>query len=298
MALGDNARGALYMNLSMATYTFNDTCVKAVTVHMSTFEAIFLRGLLTIAGLALLARRMGGLQLGVARENAVLITLRCLGEVASTVCFLTALKHIPLANISAILQSLPLAVTLGAAVFLGETIGWRRLVAIGIGFIGVTIIIRPGGAGFNDWSVLALAAVASVVLRDLVTRRLPSAVPSISVAFLAAMSVTALSAATMPFFGWVTPDTGQIVLIAGAAGFLMVGYMMAVMVMRVGEIGFVAPFRYTSLLWAILLGWLVFQQFPDTLTLTGSALVIATGIFTLWRERRRPGRGPAPIRIR
>lgn len=298
MALGDNARGALYMNLSMAAYAFNDTCMKVVTADISTFEAIFLRGLLTITGLLILARHLGGLRLGALRSNPGLIALRCAGEVASTLCFLTALKHMPLANITAVLQSLPLAVALGAAIFLGEPIGWRRLLAIGIGFIGVTLIVRPGGAGFNEWSVLALAAVVSVVVRDLATRRLPPSVPSISVAIVAAVSVTGVSAAAVPFSGWVTPDGKQLAVTAGAAGFLMVGYMMAVMVMRVGEIGFVAPFRYTSLLWAILLGWFVFQQFPDLLTLVGSALVISTGLFTLWRERRRPRLGPAPIRIR
>ena len=137
-----------------------------------------------------------------------------------------------------------------------------------------------------------------MVLRDLATRQLPRSVPSISVSFYSALAVTVVAALAAPFGGWVSPDARQLGLIAAAAGFVIVGYMFVVMVMRVGEIGFIAPFRYTALIWAIGLGWLVFGQFPDLPTLTGSAIVIATGLFTLYRERRRMRPGPAPLRIR
>ncbi|WP_127902724.1 DMT family transporter [Solirhodobacter olei] len=285
--MGDNARGAIYMCLSMAAFTLNDSFMKAVTEHLPTFEAAALRGPPVILALALIAWQRGTLKLTMARGDAVTVTLRCLGEILSTATFLYALKHMPLANISAVMQSLPLAVTLAAALFLGEPIGWRRAGAILVGFAGVMLIIRPGTAGFDRWSLLALGAVASVVLRDIASRRVSRAVPSIVVAVYSATAVTLFSALAAPYAGGWPPVSGADVLaLLAASACLVVGYIAAVSAMRVGEVGFVAPFRYTSLVWAIALGWLVFDQWPGPLTLVGAAVVIATGLFTLFRERR------------
>ncbi|MFC2970566.1 DMT family transporter [Acidimangrovimonas pyrenivorans] len=302
-AIGDNARGALYMNVAMAAFTFNDACMKAVTETLPIFQAALLRGAVTVAGLAAVARVMGGLRLRFGARESRLIGLRCVAEVTATIAFLTALAHMPLANLTAIMQSLPLAVTLAAALVLGEPVGWRRMAAIGLGFLGVLLIVRPGTAGFDHWSLLGLVAVAAVVLRDLVTRRLPASVPSVSVSFYSALGVTVLAALVSPFETWLRPTPAQIALLIAAAGFIIVGYLFVVMVMRVGDVGTVAPFRYTALLWAIVLGWLVFGQFPDPATLAGSAIVIATGLFTLYRERRRrrlaaAAQGPTSLRLR
>jgi drug/metabolite transporter (DMT)-like permease len=192
----------------------------------------------------------------------------------------------PLANLSAIMQSLPLAVTLAAWVFLKEPVGWRRLLAICVGFGGVMLIVRPGPDGFDHWSLVALVSVAFVVLRDLSTRQLTKAVPSSTVAIAASASVTVTALVLSLIEGWVMPSLGQMALLAGAAASLVVGYNYVVMVMRVGDLGFVAPFRYSSLVVALILGWLMFGSFPDALTLAGAALVVGSGIFTLWRERR------------
>lgn len=284
--MNDNARGALIMNASMAAFTVNDACMKAVTETVPTFEAAALRGVVVVLALILVARRMGGLQLRLPAREARIVAWRAVGEVASTVTYLIALKHMPLANISAIMQSLPLAVTLGAAVFFGETIGWRRALAIGIGFLGVLLIVRPGTEGFDQWSLLVLASVGFVVLRDLTTRGLSRSVPTATVAIWSAGSVGVFSAVMMPFDGGAPPiGMAELGVILIAAACLVVGYMAAVGAMRVGEVGFVAPFRYTSLVWAIVLGWLVFHQLPGGLTLAGAAIVVATGIFTLYRER-------------
>lgn len=288
MVLSDNARGALFMNVSMAAFTLNDTCMKAVTESVPTFQAAALRGAAVVLALLLLAPHMGGLRLWLPRREAGVIAWRCLGEIVSTVTFLIALKHMPLANISAVMQSLPLAVTLGAALFFGEAIGWRRALAIGVGFLGVLLIIRPGTEGFDRWSLLALAAVASVVLRDLTTRRVARTIPSVTVALYSAGSVALMSALALPLDGgWPPLDGGQLAVLLAASACLVVGYMASISAMRVGEVGFVAPFRYTSLVWAIVLGWLVFGQLPGALTLTGAGIVIATGLFTLYRERRQ-----------
>ena len=286
MQISDNTRGALYMCIAMAAFTINDACMKAATQVMPLFQAITLRGALTVVGLGAIGAATRSLWPRLNRQDAVALIVRSLAEVGGTVLFLAALVHMPLANISAILQSLPLAVTLTAALVFGDKIGWRRMLAITAGFVGVLIIIRPGGDGFDQWSIMAVGSVVCVVVRDLATRRLSRAVPSVTVAVCAAVSVTIMGLAGSLSQGWVAVDGYGAFTIIAAASALIVGYMFVVMVMRVGEISFVAPFRYVSLLVAISLGWLVFDTFPDFYTLIGSAIVVASGIFTFMRERK------------
>jgi len=286
MAISDNLRGALYMNVAMLAFTVNDSCMKAVTQTLPLFQAITLRGATSVAALVAIGAMMGGLRLWHDRRDGVVIVVRSVAEVGGTLFFLLALMHMPLANLSAIMQSLPLAVTLAAALVLGDPVGWRRLSAIAIGFAGVVIIIRPGTEGFDRWSVMGLASVACVVVRDLATRQLSRAVPSVMVAIWAGASVLVMGLAGLGASGW-QPVTGREAgLLAGAAANLIVGYLFVVMVMRVGDISFVAPFRYMALLWAIVLGWLMFSNLPDGLTLIGAGIVVATGIFTFLRERQ------------
>lgn len=296
MAISENARGAIYMNVSMAAFTLNDTAMKAVTQTLPLFEAILLRGMLASVGLIVLGLAMGNLSGAISGRDRIVIAIRSLAEVGGTALFLGALIHMPLANLSAILQALPLAVTLAAAVFLKETIGWRRMAAIIVGFLGVLIIIRPGPDGFDLWSLMGLGSVACVVVRDLATRFVSRDVPSVSVAVSASLAVTLMGGAVTLAQGWQAP-TGTEALLVGAAAFaLLFGYMFSVMVMRIGDISFVAPFRYTALLWAIFLGWVFFGSLPDTLTLFGAALVVGSGMFTLWRERSLKKR-PLPARV-
>ena len=300
--ISDTTRGALYMSLAMAAFTVNDTCMKSVTAEMPLYQAITLRGIVTMIALFIIARQRGGLRLGMARGDARLLGWRTLGEVGGTLTFLTALRHMPLANLSAIMQSLPLAVTLSAAIALHEPVGWRRMAAIAVGFLGVLMIVRPGTEGFDVWSLIALGSVAFVVLRDLTTRRLSSAVPSVTVALLAATAVTASGVALSPLSGWVAVQPAAAVLLLAAGGFLIVGYLSVVMAMRVGDIATVAPFRYTALIFAIALGWIIFGHLPGPMTLAGAAIIVASGIYTFYRERKR-GRplavpAKAPLRLR
>lgn len=284
MAISDNTRGVIYMNVSMLAFTVNDSFMKAVTHTMPLYEAITLRGGLSTLALLVMAAMMGHLRLWPAPRDRGVIALRSLAEIAGTALFLTALMHMPLANLSAIMQVLPLAVALAAAVFLGAPLGWRRMTAILAGFVGVMIIIRPGAASFDIWSVLGLASVACVVLRDLSTRALSPGVPSATVAIWAAATVTVMGLAGAMVEGWKAVTLTEALHVTAAAAALIVGYMSSVMVMRVGDISLIAPFRYTALLWAILLGWLAFGTLPDGWTLIGAAIVVASGLFTLWRE--------------
>lgn len=292
MAMSDNLRSVVLMNVAMAMFTLNDTAMKAALQSLPLFQSIALRGVLTTAGLVVVAAATGALMLRIPRGDRGLLGLRALGEVASTLTFLAALAHMPIANLSAIMQALPLAVTLAAALFLGERVGWRRLSAIGVGFAGVLLIVRPGAEGFDVWSLLGLFSVAFVVLRDLTTRRISRAVPSALVAVIASASVTVMGAAGLAAEGWQPVGAREAGLILLAGGALIVGYLAVVATMRIGDIGVVAPFRYMALIWAIFLGWLAFDEFPDKVTLTGAALIVGSGIFTVLRERKLRGARP------
>lgn len=285
MILSPNVKGALLMMGSMAAFTFNDACVKLVADDLPLFQIVFLRGLLTTCLIGALAWSLGLRSLAIPRGDIRAVAGRTVAEVASMCAFLYALTHMPLANVTAILAALPLTVSLAGALFLGEPVGWRRLVAILIGFSGVLMIVKPGAEGFNVYSLVALLAVLLVTARDLFTRRFSPEVPSLAVAVITAAAVGLFGGVLMLWQGWEPVTAQSASLVAGAAVFIVGGYLFSIMVMRVGEIGFVAPFRYTALVWALLLGWFVFGDWPSWLTLTGAAIVTSTGVFTLYRER-------------
>lgn len=285
MPISDNLRGILLMCASMAAFTINDTFMKSVTLTLPLYQTIGLRGLIAVLGLGLLVVATRAWRVRLNRRDGWLILVRSLADVAATILFLEALLRMPLANLSAIMQALPLMITLAAAVVYGDRIGWRRMTAILVGLIGVLIIIRPGTEGFDRWALLGVASVVCVVVRDLSVRPLQGQVPSTLVALGAAVAVAVM--------GWVGAGVQGVqplswleaAKVLGAGLFLIVGYLTSVMAMRFGDIGLVAPFRYTSLLWAIALGLLVFGDLPDGWTLIGAAIVVGAGLFTLWRER-------------
>lgn len=286
MNLPDNLRGSLLMMASMAAFTFNDACMKAVSDELPIFQAIFLRGVATTLLLGVLAAATGALQFRFRRADAWLIGLRTLAELAATYFFIMALFHMPIANVTAILQALPLSITLAGALFLGEPVGWRRFSAILIGFVGVLLIVQPGAAGFSNYSIYAVVAVVVVTIRDLSARRLSPEVSSLAVALISSAAVTAGAGLATLGEVWQPLSVKGWAQLSGAAFFIIGGYVFSIMTMRVGELGPVTLFRYTGLLWALLIGLIAFGEWPDALTLAGSALVVATGAFTLLREAR------------
>jgi drug/metabolite transporter (DMT)-like permease len=281
---GDNLRGAGLMTLSMMGFGCNDAIVKFVTQDLPLYQVITLRGSFVMLALMLLAQRGGGLRLRIAPSARWPMALRLIGEVASTLLFLNALQRMAIGDLTAVMQSLPLVVMLGAALFFGETLGWRRIVAVMVGMLGVLVILRPGSGTFGIWSLAALGAMVMVALRDLVTRRFSRDISSATIAFYAAVTVTLTGLALSLGQGWVMPTGGQILLLILSSLFLTVGYLSAVSAMRIGEISAVAPFRYTSLLAAIVLGVVIFGDWPDLWTWVGSGLVVGAGIYTIWRE--------------
>ncbi|MDF1720850.1 MAG: DMT family transporter [Minwuia sp.] len=282
----DNLRGAALMMAAMAAFVLNDTCMKLLSTDLNLFQSIFLRGIGTTIFFLIAAWHQGALRYRPPRADRRVMIWRTIGDMGQMVCFLTALFHMPIANVSAILQSLPLAMTLAAALFLKEPVGVRRYTAIGVGFIGVLLIVRPGTEGFNIYSLVALTTVIFVVLRDLSTRRLARSVPTIFVTLITSIAVTVLSGTISIFQGWAEIQPGNLYLIAGAALFVSFGYVFIVMGMRVGDIAFISPFRYSMLVWALLIGLFVFGDIPRPLTLLGAAIIVASGIYTFYRERK------------
>ena len=275
------------MAVSMAVFTMNDSITKAVTSQMNFGQVMLVRGLFAIALVAAFAlhqRAMRSLRTLVMKP----VALRVVGEVGGTISFMAALTHLPLANTSAIFQALPLAITLGAALIFAEPVGWRRWLAITAGFIGVLIIVRPGIAGFNQFSLLALISVAFCALRDLSTKQIPARIPSVFITLLMTVTVTTAGAVILfPLGGWTPPSGRALGLLALAAVLVLIGNQCMIIALRSGDISAVAPFRYSALLWAMLFGYLVFGDRPDAMMVTGATIIVLSGLYAFYRERVR-----------
>ena len=289
MQLSENIKGAIFMSVNMLAFVVNDAFMKFLFIDISIYQAIFLRGVITIPMLALMAVYRNQITFSVNKSDWKYIWLRVAGEVGAAVFFLSALAQIPLANVTAILQAVPLTVTMAAALFLRETVGWRRWLAIIIGFLGVTIIVRPGVDGFSVYSLYAIAAVFCVTIRDIATRKLSKDVPTSLVALITGVAITLYGAIMLPSVAWIPLTATHWVLLTLAAIAIVFGYVFSVLAMRTGETSFIAPFRYTAMIWAIGLGIILFNDWPDNLTLLGTTIVIATGIYSFHREKVRQG---------
>ncbi|TIO79190.1 MAG: DMT family transporter [Mesorhizobium sp.] len=285
MPLSPNLRGALFMVVAMIGFTLNDAITKFSSESMNMAQVMLVRGAFASLFVGLLAWHRGAL----ADPRAMLqpmVAVRVAGEAGATVSFLVALAHLPIANVSAVLQALPLAVTMGAALFFGEGVGWRRWLAIAVGFAGVLIIVRPGFEGFSVYSLLALTSVVCCAVRDLATKRIPHAIPTMLVSTATALAMTVLGALLLsPMGGWTPMSAGATALLALAAVLVLIGYQFIIMAMRSGDISFIAPFRYTALLWSILLGLVIFGDVPDLPMTVGAAIIIGSGLYALYRER-------------
>lgn len=277
----------------MASFTVNDTITKAVAAELNIGEILLVRGLVAMGLVAALAWYRDALR----SFSALLIWpvgLRVLGEIGGTLTYLSAIAQIPLANASAIFQALPLVITLGAALVFGEPVGWRRWLAIAAGFVGVLVIVRPGAEGFSQAALLALASVGFCAVRDLATRRIPKHLPTVFITLLTTVTVTTAGAVVLvPLGGWKAPSAQALGLLTFAAVLILIGYQCIIVSLRTGDISAVAPFRYTALPWAMLTGYLAFGHKPDGPMLAGAAIIVASGLYAFYRERKRDKLRPA-----
>lgn len=271
----------------MAAFAVEDALIKAAAaIGLPTGQILIVIGLGGGAIFGALARRRGiALFTPVLLRPAVLA--RNLSEVIGTLGFVTAITTIPLATASAILQATPLVITMGAALIFAEPVGWRRWSAIGVGFVGVLVIIRPGMDAFDPWSITAVIGVLGLAGRDLASRAVPVAISNLQIAtygFLTAIPTGLILIAASG--GAVWPDGTGWLLLLGAIAVGTAGYYSITAASRTGEDAVVTPFRYTRLPFALIVGWAFFAEVPDALTYAGAALIIASGIYTFLRERR------------
>lgn len=282
----DNYKGMGWMTLAMLGFALADTFIKLTLGALPVGQVIAIFGF----GGALIfggwAAAKGERVMDPSLFTAPFV-FRLAAEVVGTMCFIIALASIDLSLLSAIIQANPLLVTLGAAVFLGAPVGWRRWVAILIGLVGVLIIVRPGLDGFDANSLWALGAAVGLTGRDLATRAISR---DVSTLLLAAWGFAAAGVAGLILLavtgGAAMPGGLLTVQLAGALIFALIAYYSVTAAMRIGDIPAVTPFRYTRLVFALVLAFFVFGERPDMWTLIGASIVIATGLYTLWRESK------------
>ncbi len=287
MPLSPNIRGILLMAVSMASFSINDALAKFLTAQLHFSQVMMLRGLFASILLgALVVHQSAFRSLGVLRSWPV--SLRIGGEIGGSALFLIAVSSLPLANVTAIVQSMPLVITCGAVLLLGEPVGWRRWLAIGAGFIGVLIIVRPGADGFSQFTLVALLSVGFYATRDLVTKQIPAAIPTLFVSFLTTIAVALAGAGFTALHGdWSMPSPSLLILLAIAGATTVIGFQCGILALRVGDVSSVAPMRYSQMLYAMLLGYLVFGDVPDAAMIVGATIIVLSGIYTFHRERVR-----------
>ena len=253
------------------------------------YQTLAVRGGLVLLLLAVLVARSGWRVQELCRRDRMILGLRGLSEVGAAFFIVTALFNMELANMTAILQILPLTIPLAAFLFLGEPLGWRRLSAIAAGFLGMLLIVKPGSDGFNVYSLFCLAAVICVTIRDLTARSLGAKLSSQEMSLFAAFGVFVAAGFATVFEPWV-PITGPAwAALLGSSVAIFFGYIVSVMAIRTGDVSFTAQFRYVGLIAALILGYVFFSEWPDALALTGAGVIVGTGAFTLYRQRALRG---------
>ncbi len=276
------------MCVSMFGFVTNDTQVKLAGEALPIGEVIFLRGIFsTIIVFVILAATGQFAHWRTLRDRALL--WRTVGDVGATAIYLTALVHIPLSSGVIVLQTVPLVVTAAAALFLREHVGPRRWVAVVIGLAGVVIVIRPGMAGFNPYSLLALLAVLFIALRDISTNRLAAAVPDLLVVGVSVSTEMLAGGALGLAEDWIWPSATLLAHTAGAGICLVVGHWFIIIALRSAPVSVTAPFNYTNVVWAILLELLIWGSRPDLLTGIGAVLIVGSGGYALYREQKLAG---------
>ena len=284
----DNFRGALLMVLAMFGFAIEDSFIKMMGDALPVGQILTMLGIggSAVFAVVVLAQKRALF------ERAMLagpVLTRAIGEIAGTVCFISAIVFTPLSTASAILQATPLVVTLGAALFLGESVGWRRWAAISVGFMGVLMIIRPGLEGFSPLSLFALGGVFGLALRDISTRKISASLSTMQLSFLGFLVLIPAGCVMLLVTGQsLAPmDLRLTSLMFASIAIGVFAYYGIVAAMRVGEVSFVTPFRYSRLIFAMIIGVSFFDEQPDGYTLLGGAIIVASGIYTVWRERKQ-----------
>lgn len=272
------------MILATIAFTFGDAAMKLIASGIPTGQAVFLRCSGSVLLVAVAAVRSGAIA-SLRRAFVPLMAWRSAGDAGSAIFFQAAVARMPFADIMGILQLTPLSLTAASAVFLGARVGWRRWTAVAAGMCGALLVIKPGTTAFNVSALFAIGTVLCGTLRDITTRRMDAALSPLII-MLVSQAVVALAALGFAAFeSWVWPTLGQWTLIAFSAGLTLAGHLWVIASIRGGDIAAVAPFRYAGIVWAILLGLIVWGELPDALSFAGIAILISAGLYAFHRER-------------
>lgn len=281
-----NLRGVAAMAAGMASFVVNDSLVKYVSQSLPASQLIFLRGVFATLLLWAIVHAMGASR-GCAALLDRRVLLRAGLDAFATVIYLVSLFHLPIANAVAINMATPLFITLFAVLAFAERVGPARWLAIATGFTGVLLVVQPTGAAFDAYALLCLAGTLLHAGRDLLTRVIDHAIPSILITFSTAAAVTLLAGLWCLFDTWRPASWQQLALLGAASVFLSAAYFLLTVAMRGGEMSVIAPFRYTGLLFALMLGYAVWGDVPNAWAWAGIALLVAAGLYVLHGERRR-----------
>ncbi|WP_166415930.1 DMT family transporter [Cochlodiniinecator piscidefendens] len=280
-----NLRGIFLVVVSMLAFSLEDMFIKLAADYLPTGQILILLGMGGASVFAIVALKTGE-RLFAPDVFKPIVLLRNFSELSAALFYVTSLSLIPISTATAILQATPLFVTCGAALFLGETVGWRRWSAVAVGLIGVLLIVKPGMAAFQPEALFAVAGAIALAARDLATRRLPSSVSSGVISFFGFISVIPAGLVLLSFGQTpVMPNQTTTLILLAAVCCGVIGYQMIVSAMRMGEASALTPFRYIRMIYALLIGVIVFHEQPDQLTLIGAALILATGLYAFARER-------------
>ena len=284
LSFSDNTTGAALMSGAALAFVLNDFLMKLVFAELSVVQGVFVRGMMVSPLLLVVCFSNQQLFVRLPRRDRGLVFWRTVLEIAITFCFLLALSELSLAHVTAVLQAVPLILTAIAALVLNEQVGWRRWAAVCTGFVGVMLVIKPGLDGFSLFSLSVLAAAVLIAVRDILTRRLSTKTPSLFVGLVTAVAITVAGGLATLQTGWQAPSETSWLLIAGAALAIPAAYVLSIATMRVGDVSFVTPFRYTAIVFATGLSSVMTGHLPDNLSLAGTAMVIAAGLYCLHRE--------------
>ena len=272
------------MILAMAGFAFEDLFIKKLSAHLPVSEIIIILGSTGSIIFLIIALLQRAPIIHKDLLNRYVIT-RTVLELFGALFFVIAIALTPLSSASAILQITPLLVTIGAAVFFRENVGWRRWTAVLIGFIGVLLILRPGFGGFMPASIFALLGAMFLAGRDLATRAMEVKLPSVTIALYAFLAFGISGIFIMPFnSAMIALTSTDIMYFIGASVFGVIAYYSLVIASRIGEMSVISPFRYSRIVFAMLLSILVLKENPDSLTLIGATIIVVSGLYTFLRE--------------
>jgi drug/metabolite transporter (DMT)-like permease len=280
----DNRRGIFAMSLAMALFIANDALVKQVSATLPGPQLIFIRGLMATTLVLIMAQAMGHLKNWRLMLNKRLWVRGSL-DAAASLAYLTAVFHLPLANATAINLSSPLFITAFAIVFLKELVALQRGLLILLGFTGVLLVVQPSSEGFNVYAWLAVLATLLHAMRDTLTRGIGLHVPALLITLSTAVSVAVAAGGITLTQTWAPVDNLSLTLLFGASLFLSMAYYLLIVGMRSGEMSLVAPFRYSGLLFALLIGYVVWGDVPNLLGWAGIFLLAISGLLILRSER-------------